>query len=239
LPRAASGAISCGPRSLPACGSIATTSTPPRAARASTIVERPRNEPISTMRPGSDTREAASHRRLAWASVIQPSTSRTSASVTSKLGGAVSVLMRRPPAAAPSPGRRAVEVLRLDRPWAVERLLLTLRAHGRDIGRRARGPRLQDRQVGGRRAVPGEGPRAALGAAPSRSSSSRRSTSSRTRRLSSSTLWAARRSRRPGPTRAGRRSAIAALGVPHSAASMTVSDQPSDDEAVSETQARA
>ena len=49
--RPASSTFCCGPRSRPRCGSIATTSTPSAAARASTIVERPRNEPISTIRP--------------------------------------------------------------------------------------------------------------------------------------------------------------------------------------------
>ena len=43
-----SAVISCGPRSEPAWGSIATTEP---AASASTIVERPRKEPISTTWP--------------------------------------------------------------------------------------------------------------------------------------------------------------------------------------------
>ena len=54
-PSSGCAAISCGPRSEPRCGSIATTSTPAAAARASTIVERPRNEPISTIRPPAGT----------------------------------------------------------------------------------------------------------------------------------------------------------------------------------------
>ena len=56
-----------GPRSLPACGSIATTSTSGAAALASTIVERPRKLPISTIDPPSGHRVAGveQRRRLA------------------------------------------------------------------------------------------------------------------------------------------------------------------------------
>ena len=73
-PVAASVSISCGPRSVPACGSIAITSTPSGAAVASTIVERPRKLPISTMRPGGASAAAASWSRRGLVSLSQPST---------------------------------------------------------------------------------------------------------------------------------------------------------------------
>jgi hypothetical protein len=47
----------------------------PAAALARMIVERPRNDPISTILPGAETRRAASQSRRACASVSQPSTS--------------------------------------------------------------------------------------------------------------------------------------------------------------------
>ena len=73
-PRRRSRGSSCGPRSLPACGSMATTSTPVGAAAASTIVERPRKLPISTIRPPRRQRAAAANSRLPCSSVIHPST---------------------------------------------------------------------------------------------------------------------------------------------------------------------
>ncbi len=54
---------SCGPRSLPACGSMATISTPSGAAVARTIVDLPRKLPISTIRPPGGHRAAAANSR--------------------------------------------------------------------------------------------------------------------------------------------------------------------------------
>ena len=56
-----------------------TTSTSGPAALASTIAERPRNEPISTIWPPSGTTAAETKSVLAWASVNQPSASRAAA----------------------------------------------------------------------------------------------------------------------------------------------------------------
>ena len=53
---------------------------PSAAAVASTMVERPRNEPISTICPPAPTRRAACHNLRAWSSVIHPSTPATAAS---------------------------------------------------------------------------------------------------------------------------------------------------------------
>ena len=78
-PREASAAISCGPRSLPACGSIATTEP---AASASTTVERPRKDPISTTAPAGRARERRGRQPRACASVSQPSIARRRARST-------------------------------------------------------------------------------------------------------------------------------------------------------------
>ena len=75
-----------------------------RAARRRMIVERPRNEPISTIRPGSPTRAAAAQSRRAWPSLSHPSTPASSASVGSK--PAVGLRLRRRVASAP---RRSAE----------------------------------------------------------------------------------------------------------------------------------
>ena len=56
--------------SLPACGSIAITEP---AACASTTVDLPRKDPISTTAPSGRERDAAARRRAACASVSQPS----------------------------------------------------------------------------------------------------------------------------------------------------------------------
>ena len=55
-------------------------------ARASTIIERPRKLPISTICPPGFTSEAQSHSLRAWPGVIQPSTSATAALAASNPG---------------------------------------------------------------------------------------------------------------------------------------------------------
>src|SRR5690606_31713085 len=79
--------ISWRPRSLPAWGSSATTSAC-GAARASTIVDRPRKLPISTIRPPDGTAAAACHSRVAWASVSHPSTSAIASRTSGSARGA-------------------------------------------------------------------------------------------------------------------------------------------------------
>src|SRR6478735_6833086 len=77
---------SWGPRSLPAWGSIAITSTSGAAADASTIVERPRKLPISTIDPPAGQRVAESYSVDAWPGLIQPSTSATSVITVGRSG---------------------------------------------------------------------------------------------------------------------------------------------------------
>src|SRR5207248_2414351 len=78
--------ICWGPRSLPAWGSMATSSTPSTAASARMVVDRPLNDPISTMREPGSSAAARSHSRRAWPSVIHPSTSATAATASAKDG---------------------------------------------------------------------------------------------------------------------------------------------------------
>ncbi|MEZ5207427.1 MAG: hypothetical protein R2690_10730 [Acidimicrobiales bacterium] len=68
---------SCGPRSLPPCGSIVMISTPAGALDASMMALRPWKLPISTMRSPASSSPARSHNRQAWSRVIQPWTSAT------------------------------------------------------------------------------------------------------------------------------------------------------------------
>ena len=166
------------------------------SAEARMIVERPRNEPISTIRPPGPTARAASYSARACASVSQPWTPSTSASARSKPFDPVTRGARRRPAA----GAAA---------WATTSSVIDAARSQVNVSARSRA------------------------AAPSRSRSSLsddqladlrcqlRGRSSPARPVCPSTID----SRRP-PT------ASAALGVPHSAASITVSDQPSDADAV-------
>ena len=82
--------ISCGPRSLPAWGSMATISVPSGAERAMATMERPRKLPISTIRPPAGTCDARSTTRATCSGLNHPS---TPSSASSRLvGWASSVL---------------------------------------------------------------------------------------------------------------------------------------------------
>ena len=82
--------ISCGPRSLPAWGSMAKISTPSGAALAMAIIDRPRKLPISTMRPPAGTSAARAETRATWSGLNQPSTpSSASSRAGSRAGSGV------------------------------------------------------------------------------------------------------------------------------------------------------
>jgi hypothetical protein len=72
---------------------MATTEPASGAARESTIIDRPRKLPISTIWPPAGTRPAAVHSRPPWAWVIHPSTDSVSAHVSSKPAGVSYVIV--------------------------------------------------------------------------------------------------------------------------------------------------
>ena len=133
-----------------------------RPRRASTIVERPRNEPISTIRPrGAHAHAAASHRRRGLR-VGQP---------------ALDALDERPRRVREARSRRGGGALPTCHAHAL--------AERRRAGRTRRRLALDHRQRRRRGALPGERLRASRAAAPSRSRSSSSSSSARTLRVSS------------------------------------------------------
>ena len=206
--------ISCGPRSPPPWGSIATSSTPEAAAEASTIVERPRNEPISTIRPPAADTPAASHRQRACASVSQPSTPSSRASTAAKPSTAGRAVR---PATELTPGPAGGAAARLrgggGLPLTTASVVAAVRSQVNVSARASAAAPSRVAQL------------VVLEQVPDAAASGRRDRAA-SMPVSPSTID----SRRP-PT------ASAALGVPHSAASITVSDQPSDAEAVTCTQA--